>query len=84
MTRNHHIRVFVGPTLVAPLADKFRQAGLDVYCEGTEHLYVRIPEVPECSPSTDLLTALDNAHSTRFGLQQSDLLYVGLRESATA
>ena len=35
--------VYTGPTIVAACAEKLRAAGVTVYCEGTEHVYVETP-----------------------------------------
>ena len=34
-------RVYCGPTVVPALARLLRQYGVEVTCEGTEHVYVR-------------------------------------------
>ena len=35
-------RVWTGPTGVQSVAEKFREAGISVHLEGTEHIYIDI------------------------------------------
>jgi hypothetical protein len=43
--KGYRIRLFVGPTAVAEIADKIRAAGFTVDIEGTEHIHYRAPYV---------------------------------------
>lgn len=60
-----------GPTLVKAIADKFRDAGIRVYCEGTERVYVEV-EVEGIGTDSEArenaVDALFRTHGTRFGL----------------
>ena len=73
-----NLRVYVGPTLVGALAAKFRQAGIDVTCEGTEHLYCsyeprRIQYRGSIDPRIDFRCLLLVQFGTCFGLQAKDI-----------
>jgi hypothetical protein len=37
-------RIYVGPTLVAPIAAILRDAGFSVFLEGTEHVFIATDE----------------------------------------
>jgi len=76
-----HLRVYVGPTLVQSMAEKFRDAGLHVRCEGTAHVHVDVEtDVLERSAGDRVwrawrafALALVTRHGTNFGLGMSDL-----------
>ena len=60
---------WTGPVLVKQIADKMRDAGLTVTCEGTEAVYVVSEgETPE-GASWNVLAALCSNHTTDFGLK---------------
>jgi hypothetical protein len=66
------IAFHTGPTIVHQIADKMREAGVAVSCEGTEHVYIdAAPNVGELA--TDLryqiLAVLREKHGTDFGLR---------------
>ena len=39
-TNENRFKVYCGPTVVKPLADSLRRAGVHVTLEGTEHIYI--------------------------------------------
>lgn len=52
-----------GPTIVKAMAQKCREAGLTVTCEGTERVYV------EATDRYHVLAELRRVHGTDFGLR---------------
>lgn len=62
------LRVFAGPCGVKDVAETLRQAGLDVSCEGTEHVFLNAegstPEGAAWNASVDVF----RFHGRDFGL----------------
>jgi hypothetical protein len=63
------LRVWTGPCLVRQLADKARDAGVTVTCEGTEHVYVRADGSDGDAAAWNVLVDLVRKHGTDFGLR---------------
>ena len=59
----------VGPVLVKGMADKMREAGLQVQTEGTEHVYVDIEADSPTGASVQITRALVGKHGTSFGVE---------------
>lgn len=57
MTR---LRVYTGPCDVHAYAERARKVGLDVMCEGTEHIYIDAPDSRE-GPNAALYNAACDA-----------------------
>jgi len=74
-TTTHRLRVYVGPTIVRPMAAQFRLAGLDVTAEGTEHVYVAFVTMPTQAGDARLafLDRLRSAFSHTFCLTWRDV-----------
>lgn len=60
---------WTGPVLVKQLADKMREAGLTVACEGTEHVHVESEGTDGEGAAWNVLVALFSKHKTDFGLR---------------
>jgi hypothetical protein len=60
-----------GPTIVRQIAEKCREAGLTVACEGTERVYVEAPveSYLDGGPRLWILARLREVHGTDFGLR---------------
>jgi hypothetical protein len=71
--RNYRIQVWTGPALVKQLAEKMRQAELDVVCEGTEHVYLDQAGSDAAGAVWNVLAALCRMHATDFGLRPKAL-----------
>lgn len=63
------LRAWTGPCLVGQIAEKARDAGLAVTCEGTEHVYVRADGSDEGAAAWNVLVDLVRKHGTDFGLR---------------
>jgi hypothetical protein len=61
--------VWTGPCLVGQLADKMREAGLTVACEGTEHVHVESEGETVDGASWNVLAALCSKWATDFGMR---------------
>lgn len=61
--------VWTGPVLVGQLANKMRDAGITVTCEGTETVYVESSGETVDGASWNVLAALCSKHRTDFGLR---------------
>jgi hypothetical protein len=68
MSNNYLIRFWTGPTLVKQLADKAREAGLDVEIEGTEHIYIRCFGSCRYAATHNMRVDLIRKHGKDFGL----------------
>ena len=55
---------WTGPCIVKQMAEKFREAGFEVDCEGTEKVYIR----SELN-NNEILERLKAKHGTSFGLK---------------
>jgi hypothetical protein len=63
------MKAWTGPTLVKQLADKLREAGINVTLEGTETVYfVAEGSYPDAA-GWNTLVDLMNTHGTDFGLR---------------
>ena len=72
MPRKHFtVRWFTGPTMVTEIAAKMRAAGLEVTCEGTEHVFTACPGWSRESAAWDALVDVQRKHGTDFGLRAS-------------
>ncbi len=58
-----------GPTIVGRMAEKCREAGLSVTCEGTERVYVDVPDEHGLQARHWVLACLRQKHGTDFGLR---------------
>ena len=65
----YKLRIWTGPTLVKELTAKLREAGVDVVCEGTEHVHVRSEGSDRLAAAHNLLATLMKAYKTDFGLK---------------
>lgn len=65
----YSLRVWTGPTLVQQLADKLREAGIHVACQGTENLYLTAEGEGVGGAAHNVLAALMLKHGTDFGLR---------------
>ncbi len=80
MTHNFHLRAYVGPIQVHELAQRFRDAGITVTAEGTEHIHcVVVPELPfqtdqRIVAAAKLRQMLASAHECTFGITYRDVL----------
>lgn len=63
------LRAWTGPCLVRQLADKLRDAGVTVTCEGTEHVYVLSDGTEGDAAAWNVLVDLVRKHGTDFGLR---------------
>lgn len=63
------LRVYTGPVQVAALAEKCREAGLQVTVEGTEHLHLLVPGTDVEDAKYAFQRALLDTHVTTFGLR---------------
>ena len=61
--------LWTGPCLVKQLAEKAREAGLTVTCEGTETVYVVSEGTDAGGAGWNVLVALVQKHGTDFGLR---------------
>lgn len=60
--------VYVGPCWVKQLADKFREAGINVIFEGTEYLHIEVFAMEQDSVVYNVIQELQQVHKTDFGL----------------
>lgn len=63
------LRAWTGPCLVGQIADKARDAGVTVTCEGTEHVYVEADGTEGDAAAWNVLVDLVRKHGTDFGLR---------------
>lgn len=69
MTVKALFQCWTGPTLVKQIAEKMRDAGLTVTCEGTESVYVVAEGETQDGASWNVLAALCSKHGVDFGLK---------------
>lgn len=60
---------YTGPTIVGQIAQKFREAGLAVVCEGTQHVWVPLQTDNESEERLEILAKLRKVHGTDFGIR---------------
>ena len=65
----YKLRIWTGPTLVKELTAKLREAGVEVVCEGTEHVHVRSEGSDRYAAAHNVLAMCMKAHMTDFGLK---------------
>lgn len=65
----YKLRIWTGPTLVRELTTKLREAGVEVVCEGTEHVYVLSDGSNHLAAAHNVLATLMQAYKTDFGLK---------------
>ena len=65
----YNLEAWTGPCHVAELAQKCREAGLTVTCEGTEKIYVLIAGEDRIDASLRAEKYLNAKHGTHFGLR---------------
>ncbi len=88
MTHNFHLKVYVGPTQVHELAQRFRDAGITVTVEGTESIHcVVVPELPfqtdqRIVAAAKLRMMLSSAHECTFGITYRDILLLRVEAAA--
>jgi len=64
------LQAWTGPCSVSRIAEGCRKAGLEVTCEGTEHVYIAVPYSPKRSQAAyDACEALRKANGTDYGLR---------------
>lgn len=63
------LRAHTGPTIVKEMAEKCREAGLNVTIEGTEHVYIEQPGKDTYEMNEEIRKALTKKHGTAFGLK---------------
>lgn len=61
---------YTGPTIVRQIAEKMREAGVRVTCEGTERVWCIVEAEDDLSARLDVLNALRAKHGTTFGLSE--------------
>lgn len=61
--------VWTGPCLMKQLADKVREAGLTVACEGTEVLHVESEGTDVDGAAWNILASLCSKHGVDFGFR---------------
>lgn len=66
---SYKLRVWTGPTLVKEITAKLRQAGVEVVCEGTEHVHVRSEGSDRMAAAHNVLACLMKVHKTDFCLK---------------
>jgi hypothetical protein len=71
--KRFHLVVWVGPTQVAPLAEKFREAGVTVTVEGTERVHAALDSESWDDAPAVFLEALWAKHETAFGFELRDV-----------
>jgi len=65
----YKLRIWTGPTRVKELSAKLREAGVEVVCEGTEHVHVRSEGSDRMAASHNILAMLMKAYKTDFSLK---------------
>lgn len=60
---------WTGPTLVSELAEKVREAGLELLLEGTERIYLAVEGTTPEAAKWNALAQLEKTHGTSFGLR---------------
>jgi hypothetical protein len=65
----YKLRIWTGPTLVRELTTKLREAGVEVVCEGTEHVHVRSEGSDRHAAAHNVLATLMKAYNTDFCLK---------------
>lgn len=68
----YRLKFWTGPTLVEQIATRFREAGVTVTCEGTEHVYVNGDGSDGFAAEWNVLVDLQRKHGTSFGLMASE------------
>jgi len=66
--QTYAIRAHTGPCFVKQYAEKLREAGVHVACEGTEYVYVTIAADSPVEAALGVKAALTLTHGTTLGL----------------
>jgi len=69
MMNTYKLRIWTGPTLVKEITAKLRQAGVEVVCEGTEHVHVRSEGSDHMAAAHNVLAFLMRTFMTDFNLK---------------
>lgn len=67
---SYRLRFYTSPVGVSEMATKLRESGLDVVCEGTEHVYVdaqALASLPQVYVVDNAISAIKAKHGTDFG-----------------
>ena len=66
--KTYTLRAFTGPALVSVIADKCREAGVNVDIVGTEHIFIQMRALDREYAKFQVGAALVRKHNTHFGL----------------
>ena len=65
----HALSVWIGPCNVREYANRMREAGIEVSCEGTERIFVNVDGTDAAGAAWNALAMLVQKHGSDFGLR---------------
>jgi hypothetical protein len=73
----YKFKIYTGPTTVKEVAEALRTAGVYVFLEGTEHVYITSPCESIYDTNIHVQTRLLETHGKRFGILHRDFSFLG-------
>lgn len=70
--RSFLLRAWTGPSLTGQVVDLLREAGVEVICGGTEHVYVTSEGSAVDAAAWNVMAALRSRHGKDFGLRWTE------------